>query len=936
MDTGNTGPPYGPNDNGRRNDYDTQGRHEDNHLPKLTRPDGNNDGSLAAQDVDSNLSGYSAPMPNSSMGLSRDRIPSIRDSVVGDGSNSGPPNVSRQMSLHDVTRQDGHDDGRRHGPQRLDNPQRDDRDNGGPNNMRDPSQQNGTVDGKSDRLPGMNSLPAPMDITSSRNGGGQDDGDMQGPHPQGSPPSLSLPSSGPLRSIAVNDNKQPSTSPTHGGVASSSPRTGGSGMGASLPPLSSGRNSGSLSRLSQDAKDMSSSGGMSSSLVGGLGSSLTKFGRAPPTPVSNSVVPSSLPSPLSHKPGGAGGAGGNQSMHGHSRSPRLAKTAAGGAFKAIQMPVPSPSYVPVVEQVPSPGSLPVLPPMSRPLPSYNTANDDDGNNHKMGKDKRVDGGGVDDHHHQRGVDDRVGVEGGRMKYMDDKADKDVGDSGGNGNRDGGSSGGGRGVSDDVLENKPVFGVLRPGNNSNNGDKDGGDTDDVVVNVKMKSPASSPNRIGSGGVGVVSGNDNSNNVLPNKRDSNMSSVKDDMGRTPKRPRLHDVTDKDVVKSSYGGYNSNNDVVSGGVGNDVDDNNNNKGNNNKCKDEDMVSGKGSGLVVGGGGKVSDSFKDSLKRVSNGSASSQQQQDDVNNNKKHHSSSSRRDSGGGGGGGNDLSSSSIGVGGPKANGGASGSGLVNSQVIELPRLSTQPMSKLSGPPLTGNQPLPSFRSERKNLSRGGSSGVGVGVSGGGGGGGGGGVKSLVSGGGGGTGDSGPPSRGGLPFALRSAPAPPPVSVPTIPTLKSLSVAAAAAAASGGGGGSGGGRDSSSQSRGGSTNSGGGGGGNGSNVNNGSPGSGSGNSSEAKQQQQRGDEVGGGSKGGSSSGSGGGVGANNNGNNNNNNGNSSSGGGGGGGGGGVSSGGGGSAGSGGAGASVGSGGGNNSGGGGTGGGRGGGGDRD
>lgn len=750
MDTGNTGPPYGPSDNGRRNNYDNQGPHEDNRLPKLTRPDGSNDGSLAAQEVESNRSGYSAPMPNSSMGLPRDRIPSIRDSVVGDGSNSGPPNVSRQMSLHEVTRQDGHDDGRLHGPQRHDNPQRDDRDNVVPNNVRDSSQQNGTADVKSDRLPGMNSLAAPMDIT-SRNGGGQDDGDMQGPHPQGSPPTLSLPSSGPLRSIAVNDNKQPSTSPTHGGgVASSSPRTSGSGMGASLPPLSSGRNSGSLSRLSQEAKDMSSSGGMSSSLVGGLGSSLTKFGRAPPTPVSNSVVPSSLPSPLSHKPGGAGagGAGGNQSVHGHSgRSPRLSKTAAGGAFKAIQMPVPSPSYVPVVEQVPSPGSLPVLPPMSRPLPSYSTANDDDGSgSNKMVKDKR--GDVVDDHHR----DDRV--DGGRMKYMDDKTDKDVGDSGG----------GGRGVSDDVLENKPVFGVLRPGNNSNS-DKDG-DTDDM--NVKMKSPASSPNR----GGGPGSANDN---VLPNKRDSNMSG-KDDMGRTPKRPRLHDLTDKDV--KSYGGYNDG--------GNDVDD----KG-GNKCKDEDMVVvGKGSGLV----GKGPDSFKDSLKRASNGSASSQQQQQqqDDGSGKKHH----RRDSGGGGSSGSvgDLTSSSVG---PKANGGA---GLVGSQVIELPRLSNQAMSKLSGPPLTGNQPLPSFRSERKNLSRGGGGG---GVGGGGVGGSGGGVNSVGKS----LGGDNAPSRASLPFALRSAPAPP-VSVPTIPTLKSL--------------GAPGGRDSQTRGSSGASVGGGGGGGN------------------------------------------------------------------------------------------------------------------
>lgn len=68
---------------------------------------------------------------------------------------------------------------RLHGPRSNENPQRDDRDNGGPN-VRDSSssQQNGTSDRKSDRLPSMNSLATPIDITSSRNG--QDDGTWKG------------------------------------------------------------------------------------------------------------------------------------------------------------------------------------------------------------------------------------------------------------------------------------------------------------------------------------------------------------------------------------------------------------------------------------------------------------------------------------------------------------------------------------------------------------------------------------------------------------------------------------------------------------------------------------------------------------------------------------------------------------------------------------
>lgn len=80
-----------------------------------------------------------------------------------------------------------------------------------------------------------------------------------------------------------------------------------------------------------------------------------------------------------------------------------------------------------------------------------------------------------------------------MKYMDDKVDKEVGYSGGSG-------GGGRGVSDSVVE-KNFFRVLRSGSNSIS-NKDGY-TDDV--NVKIKSAASSPNRDSVGRLGSPNGN-----------------------------------------------------------------------------------------------------------------------------------------------------------------------------------------------------------------------------------------------------------------------------------------------------------------------------------------------------------------------------------------------------------------------------------------------
>ena len=93
--------------------------------------EGGNEVSGTDQEAESNRGVYSAPMPSSSLpGVSRDRIPSIRGSI-GDGGNTAPSS-SRQMSLHEVSRQDIRDDSRRHS-QRHDKPQRDETDSSAQN-----------------------------------------------------------------------------------------------------------------------------------------------------------------------------------------------------------------------------------------------------------------------------------------------------------------------------------------------------------------------------------------------------------------------------------------------------------------------------------------------------------------------------------------------------------------------------------------------------------------------------------------------------------------------------------------------------------------------------------------------------------------------------------------------------------------------------------
>lgn len=642
-----SGAQYGHNEPSRRSVYDAPDQRDSSSLHKISRPDvnGGHQGDSSARD------GFANPHNGHVLGQpsQRERIPSIRD-AVDDNGHPGPT-VSRQMGILEVTHSEPHDENRRHNPVSRNDSVRDREDSVKKDqDVRDSQQQNGRPDGmKSDRLPGLSSLSASMDMNSSRNG--HADGDRSSGLPLVSTPALALPSSGALPSLNISDNGKLTTSSPR--RTSSPGATTGMGVaGASLPPLS-GRNPSSLSRMGPDGKDMGVSGGLSPG-IGLVTSSLTKFGskgigRAPSTPnVSSAGLPSSLPSPLPTRKGTVGA-----SITHAGRSPRLSKPSVAPSFKALTVPVSGASYG-QRDTVPSPGSLPVLPALS-PRRNY----EDEENS----KEKRPDQEG------DREAERRIQV----RSSFDEKGEKESGDGSGHGR-----------VADDVLDNKPVFGVLRPEPSSGNEN----DVERSENEEKVKSPTSS-------------GRGNPDGAMSNKRE-NIS--KDELGRTPKRPRLHDVGEKDMKYDNR---------EEGEKGKD----------NVQRKDELGVKGS-NGLSKTDVGIPFHDLK-AERRSSGGSPD-----EGVS---KHH----RRDSG------------------ARSDGEIGKSSLPN-QMIDLPRLSNQPMPKLSGPPMSGNTPLPSFRSERKMITATRSGGPGS-------------LGKSINGEG--------ASRGSLTFALRSAP------VSSIGPMKSLS---------------------------------------------------------------------------------------------------------------------------------------------------------
>lgn len=299
-------------------------------------------------------------------------------------------------------------------------------------------------------------------------------------------PPLSIPASNPSGSMD-GESQKPATSPQ---APPGEPTSSGLGTNApALPPMPS-RPTPSLSGIGPDNKEGSSSIGPSAVGV----SSLTKFGkglaRTPATPVNSSVAPSSLPSPLPARKGPTGPV---------VRSPRISKPSNVPSFKPVPIPPISAPGIGHIESVPSPSSLPVLP----ALPSHPNNN---GNDKPPSKEKSIE--------QETAKDGESDTRAGRSK-PDEKSAKDT-------------SGGRK--SDDGVINKPLFGILRsalapePPAHRDRPEKE-----------KVTSPTLSAPRQDSESVSTL------------KREA---TSKDEPGRTPKRPRLHDINEPSEQKAFSG--------------------------------------------------------------------------------------------------------------------------------------------------------------------------------------------------------------------------------------------------------------------------------------------------------------------------------------------------------------------------------------------------
>lgn len=419
--------------------------------------------------------------------------------------------------------------------------------------------------------------------------------------------------------MGSSDVQKSESSPT-GALA---PSGAGSTMGTGqpLPPLSS-RNHPSLGSGMQEGKDAPNA------LVGA--STLTRFVPTPSTPTGNSMAPTSLPSPLPPRKSSSSGA-----VFHHSRSPRIPKTTTASNLKPVPVP---PTSVGQIESVPSPSSFPVLPALST-HPSNNEE-------HPSPQERSGD--------YDR---TRDGVEVGGVSRM----------SGPKGDERGGKDNSGTVRGEDGMMGRASLGILRSAPAPASVQR-------VDVERQEKEDFAKP----AGSTGIRHDLDSSGSL---KRDG--SSPKEELGRSLKRPRLHDLNDNTGSKSY--GYDTDEKHKKIGIRNDSDRND----------DE----GRKGGMTVTGKSDIP-SYKEikADMRVPNyahnADADSAQKRDGV------------------------VRTNETDGGKPLAMGG---------QVIDLPRLST-PMSRLGGPPpLAGNTPLPSFRSERLNLtaSRGGSGSISAGKS-------------------------------------------------------------------------------------------------------------------------------------------------------------------------------------------------------------------
>lgn len=523
------------------------------------------------------------------------RIPALREPMVEQASSQVPP---RSMSMREITQADNRVVTR---PLEMNQNGREQTDLSRNDSHAETPHPPGDKPAISDRLPGMGSLAGPSQAKDAR-----EDARLL---TSVATPALAIPPTRGIPPMAAKDMSKPGSSP----LVPTSPAGTSSALGTgapSLPPLS-GRNPSSIGGSGQEGKDSSGATiGASSLTQFGKG-----FGRTPVTPVSNSVAPPSLPSPLSARKSPAGGV-----LH-IARSPRITKTPTAANYKCVPIP-PSSSQI---ESVPSPSSLPVLP----ALPSHPSNETQSSPRQKNS-----------DHDSVREGNEAVADSRASGPKADDKVAKTTSNPG---------------KGEEMMMNKPLFGGLRsapaPTQQGDSERQEKEDGSKAPVAPGLRHDVENPSALKREGPG-----------------------KDELGRTAKRPRLHELGEAGGEKSY--GYEADDKHKKYGDKVDLD-----------RKDDD---GRKPPILSSSKSDIP-SYKDIKAdlRASNGG-----QGVDSENNQKREGAARAGDGD---------------VGKPLPMGG---------QVIDLPRLST-PMSKLGAPPpLSGNTPLPSFRTERMNLtaSRGG----------------------------------------------------------------------------------------------------------------------------------------------------------------------------------------------------------------------------
>lgn len=440
------------------------------------------------------------------------------------------------------------------------------------------------------------------------------------------PPSLPLPSSNtslpPLSDVDIGQHAPKSSV---GGLASAAPNVPTGTRGHSLPPISS---------RSPPASGGDSTMAASSSI--GLASSLTKFSKGivhpPTTPVNKTTVPSSLPSPLPTRKNGSGG----PALHAR-RSPRVSKPTSIPSFKPI--PIPPPRYNGQMDSVPSPGSLPVLPALS------SRSRHDDEKKIARESDRHI--SSREDMRHGSDDDPRTYRKGNSSSPKLDSEDRNRGRK-----------------SEDAPPSKSTLAMLR----SAPAPKTESESSDREANFKeerRQSPNNSFER--------RSERMKSPNAGPHVRERSHSSkrevgTREEGGRTAKRPRLHEVNEKELSQRSYG------------IEGEEKPSRKLSKLNLERRNEDV----GKASRINALKSEMPKFRDPKGDVS--SSRSSQGKDMERSNRRD---SSTRD-------GEDLAKPSR-----------------SAQVSDLSRPSKS-MSKLGAPPqLPANTPLPSFRSERKNMN-------------------------------------------------------------------------------------------------------------------------------------------------------------------------------------------------------------------------------